>query len=124
MDKDEFERRDWEDDEKFWKPDFWKLVRQDLQETEWPSWKKVWQTFLVSQVCALLRKGPAGYVGAGWFGVACCYLMRRRSHGQASDGLMATSQPRAGTRLRRSTRMAKTSSTLSVARVTRRRRVA
>eukprot|EP00967_Tisochrysis_lutea_P139042 scaffold251917_cov29-Tisochrysis_lutea.AAC.2 len=44
------ERREKDDDEKFWKPEFWALVAQDLRETEWPSTKKVWQTFLISQV--------------------------------------------------------------------------
>lgn len=68
MDKDEFERRDWDEDEKFWRPDFWKLVGRDLQETEWPSLKKVWQTFLVSQVCAPLRTGWTGSAGRKYVG--------------------------------------------------------
>jgi len=50
QDKEEMERREKDDDEKFWKPEFWALVAQDLRETEWPSTKKVWQTFLISQV--------------------------------------------------------------------------
>jgi hypothetical protein len=66
MDKEAFDRRDWEDDEKFWTPSFWKLVSEDLQQTEWPSLKKVWQTFLISQVRVAGRPVGGGCVFGGW----------------------------------------------------------
>ncbi|EOD12779.1 hypothetical protein EMIHUDRAFT_433367 [Emiliania huxleyi CCMP1516] len=42
--------REWDDDEKFWKPDFWTAVFEDVKDVEYPSIKKVTQTLFISQV--------------------------------------------------------------------------
>jgi hypothetical protein len=43
--------REWDDDEKFWKPDFWTAVFEDVKDVEYPSIKKVTQTLFISQAC-------------------------------------------------------------------------
>ena len=45
--------REWDDDEKFWKPDFWTAVFEDVKDVEYPSIKKVTQTLFISQVWRL-----------------------------------------------------------------------
>lgn len=37
-------------DENFWNPQFWAMVIEDLKTVEWPSRKKAFQTFYISQI--------------------------------------------------------------------------
>jgi len=46
--------REWDDDEKPWKPVFWAAIAEDLRTVEYPSTKKVFQTFLISQVAFIV----------------------------------------------------------------------
>ncbi len=46
--------RDWDEDEKWWNPAFWSALSEDVKDVEWPTPKKVVQTFLISQAAFVL----------------------------------------------------------------------
>jgi len=42
--------REWDDDERFWKPEFWAAVKEDLASLDTPTPSKIAQTFFISQI--------------------------------------------------------------------------
>eukprot|EP00316_Scyphosphaera_apsteinii_P021879 CAMPEP_0119329590 /NCGR_PEP_ID=MMETSP1333-20130426/76211_1 /TAXON_ID=418940 /ORGANISM="Scyphosphaera apsteinii, Strain RCC1455" /LENGTH=159 /DNA_ID=CAMNT_0007338747 /DNA_START=141 /DNA_END=620 /DNA_ORIENTATION=+ len=48
------EERVQDDDEKWWTPAFWALVRDDLKSLQWASFSKVFQTLYISQIAFVM----------------------------------------------------------------------